>query len=522
MTTGDPSFCKHCGEPTGLSGPYQVCRKCIGVSPPVFQTVAPGYHVTEPKFAGKIPSDIDSPPIICPSCRRPATWAHAEDGHAESCYQCGSCGEHYSRQREAIYIPVGMTRETAKALLGESPFRGFLQESTAGVVKEDVAKPLCPICGEYSCIHTRNNKQFECRSPACGNRHDDVDDILCRECRPTDECGQAGLQFVEVDSHDEACLLLSLDYKKGHLFLSKEMWESIREHAWPSLVSDLSRDERILYEENTELRRQNDNLRVEKEIYYTRAREAETNRAELQQKIEDLQGGQWDDERTIQSLRDDLKKGSEQLNEALELLWAFVDAISDKPRLGNVFVRAKEVLEKIGEWRNRSNWLIKLSNMMYKKPDAPGNVIFEQVDELMREAAQYQEKARWFDQVWETLGFPNTIEEFGKNFGRAANGLVQEYMHNAERRFALITKIHDYFGLNIKDDDEKIVDFALVQYENYKDSLRAAKDNHRLDALDIITAIEDELPGMTDERFTWVMAKLRDISNGKGRGGIQS
>ena len=62
---------------------------------------------------------VDSPPIICPSCQRPATWKHAEDGHAESCYQCGSCGSHYSRQRESVYVPVGMSREDAERRLEE-------------------------------------------------------------------------------------------------------------------------------------------------------------------------------------------------------------------------------------------------------------------------------------------------------------------------------------------------------------------------------------------------------------------
>ena len=72
-------------------------------------------------------------------------------------------------------------------------------------------------------------------------------------------------------------------------------------------------------------------------------------------------------------------------NRALEMLWGFVDAVSEKPRHGNVFDRAGEILDTLWRWRKRGGWFMRIAELMSGDVDTPGEDILKQVSELLSE-----------------------------------------------------------------------------------------------------------------------------------------
>lgn len=72
-------------------------------------------------------------------------------------------------------------------------------------------------------------------------------------------------------------------------------------------------------------------------------------------------------------------KANDNLNEALELLWGIVDAVSKKPRHGNVFSRARECLDNLWGWKHKGEFLMLIAEVMCNNVDSPGEYVLGKV-----------------------------------------------------------------------------------------------------------------------------------------------
>lgn len=371
------------------------------------------------------------PDIPCPSCGNKAGWVHSDD-HPESCYACKSCGEHYSRNRKSVYVPIGMTRDVAEALLAEGPFQRSKPEATlTQLVSDEVAKQL------------------------------------------------------------------------GNLTV---------------FTGGVSRNELLQI---------NSTLQEEKAKLEALLSEAVSRAEELSHAIRRLDAGDDDVQdrelKEIESLQAEVKQVTGERESAYQLLWELCDDINDVPRQGNLLERVRDARHLFKRIKEKKDWYVRIVELLYGKGiETQEDVVYGQVAELVHEAAKYRPKSRWFDEAWKVLGFSLSVEEYGKNFGRAAIDMIEEHARNASTRYGLIERLADYLNLDHWDDEEWVVQQILNRFADNEDQRGWALDNHRLDALDLLNAIEEQEPGLSEDTFAFIKVKLRLISDGKGRGGKQS
>lgn len=211
------------------------------------------------------------PDIHCPSCGNKAGWTHSEV-HPESCYACKNCGEHYSRMRNSVYVPVGMTTEKANELLSKG---------AASQVADDVVDALAQALGEQmkpyllgKVINPEYKKELAEKEARCRWCNPDPDTIV-------DDLGLCGPHTINL-----------LDENKRH-------------------------------------------IRTE--------------------------------------------------NDALGMLWDFIDVVSASPRQGNVFERGLEYIPRAREQRDGWEWLIRIKELMVGSGSAvDGEALRRQVGKLLQ------------------------------------------------------------------------------------------------------------------------------------------